>query len=86
MIIKWPRVITSAAVSEEPVISTDFYPTLMEMAGLPKNTVQHRDGVSLMKLLKGKKKLNRNAIYWHYPHYGNQGRSPGSAIRQGTGN
>jgi arylsulfatase A-like enzyme len=83
MIITWPGVITPATVSDEPVISIDFYPTVLEMAGLPQNKNQHPDGISLMKLFKGKEELNRDAIYWHYSHYGNQGGSPGSAVRQG---
>ena len=42
---------------------------------------QHRDGVSMMPLLKSKKNLNREAIFWHFPHYGNQGGTPGSSVR-----
>ncbi len=82
MIIKWPHITASASVCSEPVTSTDFYPTMLEIAGLPPNPDQHIDGVSLIPLLKGQK-LNRGPIYWHYPHYGNQGSSPGSAIRDG---
>jgi arylsulfatase A-like enzyme len=44
---------------------------------------QHCDGVSLMPLLRGGHSLEREAIYWHYPHYGNQGGTPGSSIRSG---
>jgi hypothetical protein len=44
---------------------------------------QHIDGTSLVPLLNGEEKLSRDAIYWHYPHYGNQGGSPGSAVRSG---
>lgn len=84
MIIKWPGVITPGSVCEAPVISTDFYSTLLEVSGLPQDKDQHKDGVSLVKLFRGEKSLNRGAIYWHYPHYGNQGGSPGAAIRQGA--
>ncbi|MCS7467110.1 sulfatase [Stieleria sp. ICT_E10.1] len=66
-----------------PVVSTDFYPTLLQLAGLPPLPQQHLDGVSLVPLLKGAKKLDRDAIYWHYPHYSNQGGFPGGAIRMG---
>ncbi|PAY20112.1 sulfatase [Rhodopirellula sp. SM50] len=66
-----------------PVVSTDFYPTLLELAGLPSLPQQHLDGVSLVPLLDGAKKLERDAIYWHYPHYSNQGGFPGGAIRMG---
>ena len=66
-----------------PVVSTDFYPTLLELANLPAKAEQHLDGVSLVPLLKGESNLNRDAIYWHYPHYSNQGGFPGGAIRMG---
>ena len=83
MIIKWPGAAKPGSVCSEPVTSTDFYPTMLEMAGLPLKPKQHIDGVSLVPLLKGKKTLNREAIFWHYPHYGNQGGSPGGAVRAG---
>jgi len=66
-----------------PVISTDFYPTMLAMAGLPPKPEQHKDGCSLVPLLKGDKQFDREALYWHYPHYGNQGGFPGGAIRMG---
>jgi arylsulfatase A-like enzyme len=44
---------------------------------------QHVDGVSLLPLLTGKGALEREAVYWHYPHYGNQGGTPGSSVRAG---
>jgi arylsulfatase A-like enzyme len=81
MIIKWPGVTRAGSVCDCPVISTDFYPTLLEMAGLPARPEQHRDGMSLVPLLKGGKSLSREAIFWHYPHYGNQGGSPSGAVR-----
>jgi len=84
MIIKWPGVTRPGSVCHEPVISTDFYPTMLEMAGLPPRPEQHLDGVSMVPMLKeSRRAVTRDAIYWHYPHYGNQGGSPGSAIRAG---
>ncbi|MHC4123725.1 MAG: sulfatase [Planctomycetota bacterium] len=83
LIVKWPGVVQPGSTSSEPVISTDFYPTMLEMAGLALKPKQHKDGVSVMPLLKGKDKLNRKAIYWHYPHYSNQGGKPGGAVRMG---
>lgn len=83
MMIKWPSVTKPGSVCEEPVTSTDFYPTMLEMAGLDALPRQHVDGVSLVPLLRGQKSLGRQAIYWHYPHYGNQGGFPGSVIRMG---
>jgi len=83
MIIKWPGVTRPSSVCDEPVTSTDFYPTMLQMAGLPLRPQQHLDGLSIVPLLKQQAAPVREAIYWHYPHYGNQGGSPGSAIRAG---
>ena len=83
LIIKWPCHGKKGAVCEEPVISTDFYPAILEMAGLPSMSDQHVDGVSFVPALKGEP-FDRKAIYWHFPHYSNHGmQSPGGAIRLG---
>jgi arylsulfatase A-like enzyme len=84
MIIRWPGVSDPNSVCNYPVTSTDFYPTILDMANIPLKPDQHIDGISMVPLLNGEDKLSREAIYWHYPHYGNQGGSPGSAIRSGN--
>ena len=63
--------------------STDLYPTFLEVAGCPPRPDQHRDGVSLVPLLRGESSLAREAIFWHYPHYANQGGRPAGAVRRG---
>ncbi|MBW8015911.1 MAG: sulfatase [Planctomycetes bacterium] len=83
VIVKWPGVAKPGSVCDFPIISNDFYPTMLDMANLPLKPKQHVDGISFASLLKGKKKLNRKAIYWHYPHYSNQGDSPSAAVRAG---
>ncbi len=83
LIIKWPEVVKAGSTCDEPVTSPDFYPTILEIADLPLLPDQHVDGVSMLPLLKGANKLQREAIYWHYPHYGNQGGTPGSSVRMG---
>jgi arylsulfatase A-like enzyme len=83
LLVRWPGVTAPGATCDVPVVSTDFYPTMLAMAGLPLRPQQHLDGRSLVPLLEGKKELDREAIYWHYPHYGNQGGFPGGAIRMG---
>jgi len=82
-LIRWPGVTKHGTHCDVPVISTDFYPTILDMAGLPLKKDQHLDGVSLVPLLKGATSIERDALYWHYPHYGNQGGFPGGAIRMG---
>ena len=82
-LVKWPGVTRPGSISSEPVVTTDFYPTILEMAGLQARPEQHMDGVSLTPVLKGSGPLDRDAIYWHYPHYSNQGGFPGGAVRMG---
>lgn len=65
-----------------PVTGADFYPTLLELTGAPLRPDQHKDGVSLVPLLRGKS-IDERPLYWHYPHYGNQGGDPSSIIREG---
>jgi len=83
MIVKWPGTTKPGSVCDVPVTSTDFYPTILEMAALPPKPNQHVDGVSFASLLKGQDVAQR-PLFWHYPHYGNQGFSPGAAIRFGN--
>ncbi len=83
LIIKWPGVVEPGSLCEVPVTSPDFYPTMLEIAGLDLMPEQHCDGVSFLPLLKGSGDLEREAIFWHYPHYGNQGGTPGSSVRCG---
>ena len=82
-IIKWPGQGMTGEVCDEPLISTDFYPTILEMAGLPAMPEQVADGVSVVPALKAAA-FERGAIFWHFPHYSNHGmQSPGGAIRLG---
>jgi len=83
MLIKWPGVVKPGSVCDEPVTSTDFYPTMLEMAGLEPMPEQHIDGVSMVSLLTKKGRLKRKAIYWHYPHYHGSGNRPSGAVRAG---
>ena len=83
LIVKCPDVVEAGSLCDVPVTSPDFYPTILEMAGLELIPEQHCDGVSFLSLLKGTNNLDREAIFWHYPHYGNQGGTPGSSVRCG---
>ena len=78
-----PGVTTAGAVSDVPASGIDWYPTLLELAGVNVPPEQEVDGVSLVPLLKGNK-LAARPLYWHYPHYGNQGGEP-SSIPHGRG-
>jgi arylsulfatase A len=85
LLIKVPGQTRAGAVCETPVISTDFFPTLLELAGADKSAARSAvDGVSLVPLLNGAKDFPRAAMFWHYPHYWNGGKvSPYSVARVG---
>lgn len=83
-IVRWPGVTKAGSVCPEPVMSTDFFTTFVKAAGGKPKGVGPIDGVDLMPLLKGGKSLERDALFWHYPHYSNQGGFPSGAIRMGN--
>jgi len=82
LVVKWPGVTKPGSVCRESMTSTDYYPTFLEMVGLPRRPQQHVDGRSIAPLLKGGR-LPERPLFWHYPHYGNQGGRPGGAVRLG---
>lgn len=81
LIVKWPGVTERGGMCDAPVISTDLYPTFLEMCGLSAMPEQHLDGESLAPLLRGGSSLERASLYWHYPHY--QTLPPHGAVRSG---
>jgi len=81
-IIRAPGVTKPGSVSHKPMVSMDFFPTMLELAGLPAQTKLHADGQSLVSQLKGNDSGSRT-LYWHYPHYHGSSWKPGAAIRDG---
>jgi len=81
-IVRWPRVVPAGTEIAEPITSPDLYPTMLSMAGLPPQPEQTIDGVDASALLRGER-FRRGPIYFHYPHYSNQGGRPASAVRDG---
>ena len=79
-IIRYPGVTKAGSVSEELICSIDLFPTVAAAAGIEINHLV--DGIDLTSALRGEK-LDRQSLYWHYPHYSNQGGIPGGAIREG---
>jgi arylsulfatase A-like enzyme len=82
-LIRAPGVTRPGSTCHAPVCSIDFYPTLLELSGIQVPATQEVDGVSLVPLLTGQTELTPRSLYWHYPHYSNQGGFPGGAIREG---
>ena len=79
---RWPSRIAAGSSSATPVIGMDFYPTLLELCQLPPRPAQTCDGVSLAKIFEGGA-IPQRTLFWHYPHYGNQGGEPSSIARSG---
>jgi uncharacterized sulfatase len=81
-LMRWPGVIPAGTECAEPVCAIDFLPTFAEMADVAVNDPAV-DGVSLLPAMKQCGALERNALYWHYPHYHSLGIAPSGSIRQG---
>ena len=83
LIVKWPSVTAAGSVCDEVMISTDFFPTFNEMAGV-RSSAKDIDGVSLVPALKdADASLGRQAVYWHFPHYRDRKIGPHGAMRKG---
>jgi len=83
LIVRLPGVISAGVVNESHVISPDYFPTILDAAGLPLEPNHHKDGVSHLASLKSSQPSPSRPLFWHYPHYGNQGGAPGAAVRDG---
>lgn len=82
-IVKWPGVTKPGSTCDVPVMNTDILPTVLEVCGLPAKPDLHKDGVSFASLLRGETKPVHDALFWHFPHYGNHGSGPCSSVRVG---
>ncbi len=81
LLLRVPAVTKGGMVSDLLVTSTDFFPTLLEACGKDLQGGDHVDGLSIMGQLRMPRKAR--ALFWHYPHWGNQGGIPSSAVRVG---
>ena len=81
VIFSWPGKIEADSTSDVLMTGTDYYPTLLDLAGLPLHKDQHLDGVSLKPVLLGKESIPERSLFWHYPHYHRT--TPYGAIRKG---
>jgi arylsulfatase A-like enzyme len=79
LIVRWPGMVKAGSISEAVTTSVDWMPTMTSLAGGKKIDA---DGSSLVPVLKGVAAAQRT-IFWHYPHYANQGGPPGGAVRSG---
>lgn len=83
LLVYWPGIIQPGSICDTPVIGMDFMPTLAHIAGAGP-VPEPCDGVDILGLLRGQGAPQRDALYWHYPHYSDQGGKPAGAIRDGN--
>ena len=81
-IVRAPGAMQAGATSDHIVTGVDFLPTLLELTQVNSTLPEGVDGKSFASALRGEKS-DRGPVFWHYPHYGNQGGRPGAAVRDG---
>lgn len=80
--MKIPGLTRAGSKTDVPATAADFYPTLLDIIGADLKPEQHADGISLLPVIRGEQ-MNERPLFWHYPHYSNQGGRPSSVIRLG---
>jgi len=84
VLVRDPALPHGGQTCAEPVYSTDYYPTILAATGHKLLPDQHKDGVSFLPYLENPDaKPTARPLFWHYPHWGNQGGNPGTAVRVG---
>jgi len=68
LVVSWPGVIIPGTTCDVPVISMDFFPTFVHAAGGATDKISQLEGLDLKPLFEGADKLDRDALYWHFPH------------------
>lgn len=81
LIVRWPGRVPAGKVTDEPIVNTDWVPTLLDLVGQP--VPAGLDGVSDAALLTGRDPAPARQFFWHFPHYTNQGSRPTGAVRDG---
>jgi arylsulfatase A len=82
LVVRWPGVTRAGAESAEPVLAVDYAPTLAAAAGIPASRLPRMDGVNIAPVLRGASRLDRERVFWHYPHYSPQLGRPAAAVRE----
>jgi arylsulfatase A-like enzyme len=83
LLVKWPGNAKGNSTSDVPVCGIDLWPTIRDACGAAQPEQGRTDGVSLLPLWMPSGRITRDSLFWHYPHYANQGGKPGAAVRSG---
>jgi len=79
-IVRWPGRVPAGSTSDVPIASIDYLPTVLDACGIKPEQHRPLDGVSVLTFLSQSEARPSRALFWHYPHYGNQGGAPGAAV------
>jgi len=83
LIVRWPGRVEAGSECDEPVTSVDFLPTICQAVGLAPPADRPIDGRSIIPLLQGSGGWERDALFWHFPHYRGKDVVPYSIVRVG---
>jgi arylsulfatase A len=81
-VVSWPGLKNQGVQSDIPICTIDWYPTLLELAGLSVPHGTNLDGISLASVFQGEAPPKRERLFWHFPCYVGKA-TPSSAIREG---
>lgn len=81
-IVKWPGKISPGQISETPIISMDWIPTIMELLGGKQNE-GILDGKSLVTVFQNPNQKIQRDLFWHFPHYRGDDVVPYAIVRSG---
>ncbi len=82
LLVRYPGIQDQGSTCAQPATSMDYFPTLLELAGLDSEPELHVDGRSLVSVLEDPEMVEERILVWHYPHYHGSNWRPGSAIRE----
>lgn len=84
LMIASPEISNPGTVTEAPVLSTDYFPTILSLLDKPQLTELSADGQSFRPILRGESLTQARPLAWHYPHYHGSEWTPGAALRDGN--
>ena len=80
LIVNWPGRV-APSVNDTPLTTYDFFPTLAGIASVNGNLSEY--GIDFSQTILHGNPVEERPLYWHAPHYSNQGGKPASALREG---
>lgn len=84
LIMYWKGKIVAGSTSDVPVNTADIFPTIAKAVNDQYKKEQRIDGEDILQILSRPSAYQNRDLFWHYPHYSNQGGKPGSAMVEGN--